>query len=84
MTATPRPLVAGNWKMNGLRAQRAEFEVMVKDAPGLSGALDLLVCPPATLWPILPSRHAARASLSGPRIAMPRRAARTPATYRRR
>jgi triosephosphate isomerase len=49
MTATPRPLVAGNWKMNGLRAQRAEFEVMVKDAPGLSGVLDLLVCPPATL-----------------------------------
>lgn len=49
MTATPRPLVAGNWKMNGMRAQGAEFGTMVKNAPGLAKTLDLLVCPPATL-----------------------------------
>ncbi len=46
----PRPLVAGNWKMNGLRASLAEIRAM---AAGFDSALqdriDLLVCPPATL-----------------------------------
>jgi triosephosphate isomerase (TIM) len=46
---TRRPLVAGNWKMNGLRASAAEFEAMVSGAKGLAGPVDLMVCPPATL-----------------------------------
>jgi len=45
-----RPLVAGNWKMNGLRAALAEIDGI---AVGYSGKLqaraDLLICPPATL-----------------------------------
>lgn len=45
-----RPLVAGNWKMNGLRAGLAELSLMAVayDAP-LRRRVDLLVCPPATL-----------------------------------
>jgi triosephosphate isomerase len=44
-----RPLIAGNWKMNGLRASLAEFEAMLQGAAGLNAGVDLLVCPPATL-----------------------------------
>src|SRR4051812_28673591 len=43
-----RPLVAGNWKMNGRKAARAELAKMIGGAAGLTGA-DLMVCPPFTL-----------------------------------
>jgi triosephosphate isomerase (TIM) len=49
MTDTIRPLIAGNWKMNGLRASLGEFEAMLAGAPDVAGKADLLVCPPATL-----------------------------------
>ncbi len=49
MTEAIRPLIAGNWKMNGLRASMAEFEAMLAGAPALASKADLLVCPPATL-----------------------------------
>src|SRR5476649_808549 len=49
MTAAIRPLIAGNWKMNGLKASVAEFEAMLAGAPGVAAKADLLVCPPATL-----------------------------------
>ena len=48
-----RPLVAGNWKMNGLRRSAAEFEKIVTGAAGLAGKADVLVCPPATLLTVL-------------------------------
>ena len=50
MTPGVRPLVAGNWKMNGLAASLAELEAMREavDA-GKAGAAELAVCPPATL-----------------------------------
>jgi len=44
-----RPLVAGNWKMNGLRASVAELDKTAKNCGGLSRNIDLMVCPPATL-----------------------------------
>jgi triosephosphate isomerase len=44
-----RPLVAGNWKMNGLKASSAEFDAMLAGAGAFAGKADLLVCPPATL-----------------------------------
>jgi triosephosphate isomerase (TIM) len=44
-----RPLVAGNWKMNGLAASAAEFSKMVAGAPSLAGRADVMVCPPFTL-----------------------------------
>lgn len=49
-TPRPRPLVAGNWKMNGLRASLDELK---KIAAGYDVALQnkasLLICPPATM-----------------------------------
>ena len=44
----PRPFVAGNWKMNGLRSSAAEIIRVVQGAGALT-AVDLMVCPPATL-----------------------------------
>src|SRR2546423_9900733 len=49
MTDAIRPLIAGNWKMNGLKSSLAEFEAMIAGAGALAGKADLLVCPPATL-----------------------------------
>jgi triosephosphate isomerase len=48
-TANLRPLVAGNWKMNGLAASVAELAKIIQGAGGLAGKADLMVCPPATL-----------------------------------
>ena len=47
--AVRRPLVAGNWKMNGLKASLAELETMIAGAADPAGKADLLICPPATL-----------------------------------
>jgi triosephosphate isomerase (TIM) len=47
--ANRRPLVAGNWKMNGLKSSAAEINTLIKAAAHLSRSLDLMVCPPATL-----------------------------------
>jgi triosephosphate isomerase len=44
-----RPLIAGNWKMNGLKASSAELEAMLAGADQVAAKADLLVCPPATL-----------------------------------
>jgi triosephosphate isomerase len=44
-----RPLIAGNWKMNGLRAAAVELRKMIDGARTLGAATDILVCPPATL-----------------------------------
>jgi triosephosphate isomerase len=46
---TRRPLVAGNWKMHGLRASAAELAKIIQGARELAATVDLLVCPPATL-----------------------------------
>ena len=42
-----RPLVAGNWKMNGLKSAQAEFGEIAAGAAGHNA--DLMICPPATL-----------------------------------
>jgi triosephosphate isomerase len=49
MTDAIRPLIAGNWKMNGLKGSAAEFDAMLDGAAGAAGKADFLVCPPATL-----------------------------------
>ena len=56
MTDAIRPLIAGNWKMNGLKASLAEFEAMLAGAAGVAAKADLLVCPPATLITIFADR----------------------------
>jgi triosephosphate isomerase len=45
----PRPLIAGNWKMNGLRDSAGELGQMIAGQGELGSRLDLLICPPATL-----------------------------------
>ena len=54
----PRKLVAGNWKMNGLKASAAVLEELTAACP--APGCDVLICPPATLvagfagkgWPV--------------------------------
>jgi triosephosphate isomerase len=66
MAATERrPLVAGNWKMNGLTASLAELDLIVASAPRLASRLDLMVCPPATLMAACAARAAGGAVAIG-------------------
>lgn len=45
-----KPLIAGNWKMHGLQAARAEVEALIEKFAGAAPAdRDVLICPPATL-----------------------------------
>ncbi|MCX5494176.1 triose-phosphate isomerase [Kaistia dalseonensis] len=45
-----KPLVAGNWKMNGLKASAAELgKIMSGYGTDLKGKVELAICPPATL-----------------------------------
>ncbi|MBW3098479.1 triose-phosphate isomerase [Pseudohoeflea coraliihabitans] len=50
MTPNIRPLVAGNWKMNGLRDSLAEIKAICEgvEEPHFE-RIDTLICPPATL-----------------------------------
>jgi triosephosphate isomerase (TIM) len=43
-----RPLVAGNWKMNGFRASLGELTAIIAGAQKLTNA-DIMICPPSTL-----------------------------------
>ena len=58
-----RPLIAGNWKMHGLRADLTEIELIAAAAAELQPDVDILVCPPATLI-------AVAARIAGGRIAI--------------
>jgi triosephosphate isomerase len=48
MTAPLRPLIAGNWKMNGLSSSLGEIGSIVAGI-GAAPAADVAICPPATL-----------------------------------
>jgi len=50
----PRPIVIGNWKMNGLRADAvARVEVLLGELQQAPGAGTLGICPPATLLTVV-------------------------------
>jgi len=50
MATRPRPLIAGNWKMNGRQADRLTLaRALAVQATHEPLAADLLLCPPATL-----------------------------------
>ncbi len=49
MTERRKPLIAGNWKMNGLKASLSELAAIVEGAVKVAAKADLLICPPATL-----------------------------------
>ncbi len=59
-----RPLVAGNWKMNGLSAAITTLDRIIAGAAKLPAQVDVLICPPFTLV----ASFAARAG--GSRIAI--------------
>jgi len=44
-----RPLIAGNWKMNGLSASLVEIEAVAVSVAAAPPPADVLICPPATL-----------------------------------
>jgi triosephosphate isomerase len=44
-----RPLIAGNWKMNGLRAALSEATIVAERLGGRAPNCDVMICPPATL-----------------------------------
>lgn len=46
---TPRPLVAGNWKMNGLEAAMDEARAVAAAIDAHPPAVRVAICPPATL-----------------------------------
>ena len=50
-----RPFVAGNWKMNGLKASIAEAARMVDTLAGAAKRpdIDIVLCPPATMLAVL-------------------------------
>src|SRR5262245_8002035 len=49
MANAPRPLVAGNWKMNGSRGSVAELQKVIAGLKASPLGADVLICPPATL-----------------------------------
>lgn len=66
MTETIKPLVAGNWKMNGLRASVAELEALAAGISATSSAVvDAMICPPATLINIFSTATAKSAVMIG-------------------
>ncbi len=44
-----RPLIAGNWKMNGLAASSAELQAIIAASEPVASKVDLPILPPATL-----------------------------------
>ena len=49
MFADRRPLVAGNWKMNGLSDALGELTAIASGVGGFEHAIETVICPPATL-----------------------------------
>lgn len=54
---TPKPLVAGNWKMNGLRGAKKEINALAKKLNKLNKLdrlpCDVLICPPTPIIALL-------------------------------
>src|SRR3954462_13185316 len=44
-----RPLIAGNWKMNGLRRSAVELQRVLAGSRDFADKADLMICPPTTL-----------------------------------
>jgi triosephosphate isomerase (TIM) len=56
MTSTLRPLIAGNWKMNGLHAQLGEVDAIAAALAAEPARARVALCPPATLISRLSAR----------------------------
>ncbi len=60
-----RPLIAGNWKMNGTSASLAEIEKIAAAVKASPPAADILICPPATLIDRAAKMAAGRIAIGG-------------------
>jgi triosephosphate isomerase (TIM) len=61
-----RPLIAGNWKMNGLAASASKLDKIVAGAAKLPAVVDILVCPPFLLIADFAARaHGSRVAIGG-------------------
>jgi triosephosphate isomerase (TIM) len=60
-----RPLIAGNWKMNGLAAQLGEIEAVAVSVKATPPFADILICPPATLIARAVQTAAGRIAIGG-------------------
>src|SRR5580698_5956541 len=60
-----RPLIAGNWKMNGTSASLAQIEKVAAAVKANPPAADLLICPPATLIERAAKTAAGRIAIGG-------------------
>jgi triosephosphate isomerase (TIM) len=62
---TRRPLIAGNWKMNGLKASQHVLAEIVAGASALRGKIDVMVCPPATLIMLFVGKSGGAVAIGG-------------------
>ena len=60
-----RPLVAGNWKMNGTRAEAAALVDGIKNGVSSASKAEVAVCPPFILVPLVAERPAGSAVVWG-------------------
>lgn len=60
-----RQLIAGNWKMNGLRASLDQIDALARALRDKAPHTDVLVCPPATLLAPAAARAAGSFDLGG-------------------
>jgi triosephosphate isomerase (TIM) len=60
-----RPLIVGNWKMNGLALQLGEIEASAASVKATPPFADILICPPATLIARAVQAAAGRIAIGG-------------------
>jgi len=60
-----RPLLAGNWKMHGLKADLSEIESIAAVAAKTQPQVDILICPPASLLAAAARTAAGRIAVGG-------------------
>ncbi|MEM8686634.1 MAG: triose-phosphate isomerase [Pseudomonadota bacterium] len=60
MRRTPRPLMAGNWKMHGLKSSLREARAIAASLAKNPASCDVMICPPATL--LRPMKEAVKGS----------------------
>ncbi len=60
-----RTLIAGNWKMNGVKSALSEIDAMTTQLADLGAGADCLICPPFTLISALVGRAGAQLKVGG-------------------
>lgn len=78
MTELGRPLIVGNWKMNGLSAELDEIDAIASGLAGDGfGGITCVICPPATLIDRARARAGGRLAIGAQDCAIPARGAHT-------